>query len=122
MTEDREAGLAESVHQARRQRRLGADHRQVDLVLQGKGLKPLDISIFQRDVERLKADAGIARGTIDLRDLRTAAQRIHDSVFPTAASNHKDGLSKAFFQMDLLALDGGLLGGKRINKAHKTNV
>ncbi len=122
MAEHREACGAEGVRQAGRQRRLRPDDRQVHGVIDREVLQSLDIGILQGHVEGLEADTGVARSAINLGNLRAPAQRIDDGVLTAAATHDKDGFPQAAFQVDDLAAKGRILGRKRINEAHTTNV
>ena len=122
MTEYLEAGSAESIHYASCKRSLGPYHGKIHLILQREGLEALDVGVFQRKVERLFSYAGIAGGTVDLFHLRTAAERIHDRVFATAASDYQDSFSQTVLQFYFLAFNGRSLAGERICKSHIINV
>ncbi len=63
--EDAQTGLLESVHDAQRQRLLGADNRQADVLLLGEAQQGVDVVGLDGDVDAVLGGAGVAGGAVD---------------------------------------------------------
>ena len=122
MTENCQSGGTESIHDSDCQRGFGAHHGEIYFMLQREGLKSLYVSIFQRHVLRLQADARIAGSAVDSAHLGAAAERVHYGMLAAASADHQHGFLEVILQIDLLAADGSFLGRKRIYKTHITSV
>ena len=103
------SGGAEGIDDTDSQGGFRPDDGQIDLIVLGESQKAFHVRIFQRDIECLLADAGVAGGAVNLLHLRAAAQGIHDGMLAAATADHEDRLAQAAFQFNLLASDGGVL-------------
>ena len=122
MAKDLEPGGPEGIHDARGQGGFRTHYGEVHLVLQRKGLEAFHVGVFQRHVESLLPDAGIAGGAVNLFNLGGTAERVHYGMFAPAAANHQNCFPQTVFQLDFLTRLGNLLGRKRINKTHIISV
>ncbi len=89
MAENLQPGGAEGIHDADGQRGLGAHDREVDPLLLRELQQAGHIRVLHGHALRLRGDAGIAGGAEDLRHLRGTAERIHDGVAASAATDHE---------------------------------
>ena len=86
MTEYLQPGGTEPVDDARRQRRLRPDDRQIDGIRLRKRQQTYDIRILQGHTFRLLRNPSISGCAVNLADFRRPAQRLHDGVLPPAAA------------------------------------
>ena len=84
----------ERVHEARDQRRLGADDVRSALLLRARRTSPSTSSAADVEAARVGGDAGVAGRAQHLRRARAAQQRAHDRVLAPAAADDQHARSR----------------------------
>ena len=94
-SEDLDAGRRKAVGHARHQRRVGADHDEVDF--QPLGERHLARDILGADIDAFGdlGDAGIAGGAVELGAERRGRNRPAQRMFAAAAAYHQDSHGEA---------------------------
>ena len=85
-----DAGLLQIVHQARDQRRFGADHHQVDLVRLAEGRDRRVVGDLEVDDLRFLGDARIARRRIELGQERARGELPGERMLASAGAEEQD--------------------------------
>ncbi|CAH0327180.1 hypothetical protein SRABI128_05844 [Microbacterium sp. Bi128] len=87
--EDRDAGGADGVGHAGGEGRLRTDHHQVNGELEGQRRDGVGIVRVDRICGDQRADAGVARGRVDLGNVRVCKQGSDNGVFAAAGADDK---------------------------------